>query len=76
MCFALFFSLKEMMGFLLTFFFEKGVERRLSVRNTLLKMLLDQTLAAAVNNAGFLMGITLVRGGSWASAIGVLSEVG
>ena len=53
-----------------------AVEKRLDVRNTAVKMLLDQTVGAAVNNAGFLTGITLVRGGSWSAAMTVLSEVG
>ena len=51
------------------------VERRLDVKNTLIKMLLDQTIGAAVNNAGFLIGITLVRGGSWSDAMAAVSSV-
>ena len=41
------------------------VKKQLSIRNTAVKFLLDQTLGALVNTVLFIMGIALLRGQSW-----------
>ena len=51
------------------------VEQPLNVRNTVIKFLLDQTFGAVGNNAGFLLGITAIRGGSWDDCMNALNTV-
>lgn len=48
---------------------------KLDLANLAKKFLLDQTLGALVNNAGFVIGITLIRGGSFADASAALNAV-
>jgi protein Mpv17 len=40
-------------------------KKQLSIRNTLTKFLLDQSIGAAVNTVMFIMGIAMLRGQSW-----------
>ena len=51
------------------------VEQKLNVKNTAIKFLLDQTVGAVGNNAGFLLGITAIRGGSWDECMLALKAV-
>lgn len=39
--------------------------KQLSIRNTIIKFLLDQSIGAAVNTVMFIMGIGMLRGQSW-----------
>lgn len=41
------------------------VQKQLSIRNTAIKFLLDQSFGAAVNTIMFIMGISMLRGQSW-----------
>ncbi|MCJ1332560.1 hypothetical protein MMC10_009253 [Thelotrema lepadinum] len=54
----------------------KGVtiDQPLSLKNTTIKFLLDQTFGAVGNNAGFLIGITAIRGGGWNECMAVLQS--
>jgi len=40
-------------------------KKQLSIRNTIIKFLLDQTIGAAVNTVMFIMGIAMLRGQNW-----------
>jgi protein Mpv17 len=40
-------------------------KKQLSIRNTAIKFLLDQSIGAAVNTVMFIMGIAMLRGQSW-----------
>ena len=40
-------------------------KKQLSIRNTIVKFLLDQSVGAAVNTIMFIMGIAMLRGYSW-----------
>ncbi|KAL9122348.1 MAG: hypothetical protein Q9187_001101 [Circinaria calcarea] len=51
-----------------------AVEKRLDIRNTATKFLLDQTLGAATNTALFLVVLELLRGGGLEKCIEVLRE--
>lgn len=42
-------------------------KKQLSIKNTAVKFLLDQTLGAGVNTVLFIMGIAMLRGQSWQS---------
>lgn len=48
---------------------------RLNVRNTAVKLGLDQTLGAVVNIVAFLGGVRLLRGAGWGEAVRVVREV-
>ena len=56
---------------------DKGakVEKKLNVRNTLAKFMLDQTLAALVNVVAFLGGVRLLNGESLEVSWQVVKEV-
>ncbi len=54
----------------------KGVEKRLNIRNTLTKFLLDQTLGAVVNTVAFLGAVRLLKGDSLEGALIAIKEVG
>lgn len=44
-------------------------KKQLSIRNTAIKFLLDQSIGAAVNTVLFIMGISMLRGQSWQSCV-------
>lgn len=43
----------------------QNVKKQLSIKNTAVKFLLDQTVGAGVNTVLFIMGIAMLRGQSW-----------
>lgn len=51
------------------------VEKKLNIRNTVTKVLIDQTLGAAVNTAAWLMGVRALRGASLEECIGLVRDV-
>lgn len=54
---------------------EKGVKKRLNIRNTLAKLLLDQSLGSFVNTMAFVGGVRLLRGDSLDGALIAVKEV-
>lgn len=54
---------------------EKGVKKRLNIRNTLAKLLLDQSLGSFVNTAAFVGAVRLLRGDSLDGALIAVKEV-
>lgn len=53
----------------------EGGQRRLSKRNTLFKFVLDQTIGASVNTAGFLAGLNAMKGRNTAEISTMLQQV-
>jgi hypothetical protein len=51
------------------------VEKKLDIKNTAIKFLLDQSVGAWANTAFFVMGITIIKGGGLSGALTALSEV-
>lgn len=54
---------------------EKGLKKRLNVRNTLAKLLLDQSLGSVVNTVAFVGAVRLLRGDSLDGALIAVKEV-
>lgn len=54
---------------------EKGVKKRLNIRNTVAKLLLDQLLGSFVNTVAFVGGVRLLRGDSLDGALIAVKEV-
>lgn len=54
---------------------EKGVKKRLNIRNTIAKLLLDQSLGSFVNTVAFVGGVRLLRGDSLDGALIAVKEV-
>ena len=54
---------------------EKGLKKRLNIRNTLAKLLLDQSLGSFVNTVAFVGAVRLLRGDSLDGALIAVKEV-
>lgn len=53
----------------------KGVKKRLNIRNTVAKLLLDQSLGSFVNTVAFVGAVRLLRGDSLDGALIAVKEV-